>query len=262
VNKQSSPAIHQPSTKAALRGEPSYVWRFGQNRRLDMIVQALPLDARTVLVDGCGLGLYVRHLAELGYNTVGLDIDLDRVRTGSRSGIEQLHAAAGEHLPYPNGAFDAVLSHEVIEHVVDDRLATREMIRVLRPGGRAILFCPNRWYPFETHGHYWRGQYHFGNTPLINYLPDPLRNRLAPHVRAYTSGGLRRLFRDLPVKVISHTQIYPGYDNLAARRPALGKVLRVLTYTFERTPLRFFGLSHFLVLEKYLGAPISSTSLH
>jgi SAM-dependent methyltransferase len=117
------------------------------------------------LVDGCGVGQYVQHLAGLGYNTIGLDIDFDRVRDGVQNGIEQLHLAAGEYLPYPDNVFDAVLSHEVIEHVAADRLAAREMMRVLRPAGRVILFCPNRWYPFETHGHYWRGRYHFGNTP-------------------------------------------------------------------------------------------------
>ncbi len=236
--------------KSALRGEPSYVWRFGQSRRLDMIVQALPLDARRILVDGCGIGTYVRHLAELGYYTIGLDIDFERVAQGTAAGVEQLHIAAGERLPYPDAAFDAVLSHEVIEHVADDRLTAREMIRALRPGGRAIVFCPNRLYPFETHGHYWHGKYHFGNTPLISYLPDPIRNRLAPHVRAYTRRGIRKLFADLPVRIVTHTQIFPGYDNVVARRPALGKLLRAVTYAFERTPLRRFGLSHVLVVEK------------
>ncbi len=239
-----------PSDNAATRGEPSYVWRFGQSRRLDLILKALPVDARRILVDGCGIGLYVRHLDALGYNTFGLDIDIDRVARGAQSGIERLHVAAGEHLPYPDAAFDAVLSHEVIEHVADDRLAAREMIRVLRPDGRAILFCPNRLYPLETHGHYWRGTYHFGNTPLINYLPNSIRNRLAPHVRAYTSRGIRNLFADLPVRVITHRQVYPGYDNIVARRPSLGKALRTITYAFEHTPLRIFGLSHFLVMEK------------
>ena len=236
--------------KAALRGEPSHVWRFGQNRRLDMIVALLPIDTRRILVDGCGVGQYVRHLAGLGYNTIGLDIEIERVCEGTQEGIEQLHVAAGEYLPYPDNSFDALLSHEVIEHVADDRLAAHEMIRVLRPGGRVILFCPNRWYPFETHGHYWHGEYHFGNTPLINYLPNPLRNKLAPHVRAYTSAGIRNLFSGLPVRVIKHTQIYPGYDNLVKRRPALGKILRTSTYTLEHTPLKKLGLSHLLVVEK------------
>jgi len=249
VSWKINPRFEDPE-KAALRGEPSHVWRFGQDRRLDLIVSALPIDTRRILVDGCGVGQYVRHLAALGYNTIGLDIEFDRVREGTQAAIDQLHAAAGEHLPYPDDTFDALLSHEVIEHVADDRLAAREMIRVLRPGGRVILFCPNRWYPFETHGHYWRGQYHFGNTPLINYLPNPLRNKFAPHVRAYTSKGIRVLFEGLPVRLIQHTQIYPGYDNLVKRRPVVGQVLRTTTYPLERTPLKKLGLSHFLVLEK------------
>ena len=143
-----------------------------------------------------------------------------------------------------------ILSHEVIEHVQNDALSVAEMVRVLKQRGRVIIFCPNRLYPFETHGHYWRGEYHFGNTPLINYLPNVFRNKLAPHVRAYTVGNLRKLVAGLPVSVISHTQIYPGYDNIVARRPMIGPILRKISYMFEQTPLRIFGLSHLLVIEK------------
>ena len=156
-------------------------------------------------------------------------------------------------MPYRSDYFDLLLSHEVIEHVQDDALTLAEMVRVLKPGGRAIIFCPNRLYPFETHGHYWWGRYHFGNTPLINYLPNRWRNKLAPHVRAYTGGNLRRLLTGLPIKVVTHTQIYPGYDNVLARRPALGRLLRWGTYRLERTPLRNLGLSHFVVAEKASG---------
>lgn len=238
--------------KADERGVPSLVWRAGQDRRLAMIEDAaderLSTD-RWVLVDGCGLGLYVRALREFTPYVVGLDIEPERV-VESYAHASLVHVAAGEYLPYPSDYFDLVLSHEVIEHVQDDARCTAEMVRVLKPGGRAVIFCPNRLYPFETHGHYWRGQYHFGNTPLINYLPDRLRNKFAPHVRAYTGGDLRKLLTGLPVKVITHTQIFPGYDNVVAHHPALGHILRKVTYALERTPLRIFGLSHLLVIEK------------
>jgi SAM-dependent methyltransferase len=158
--------------------------------------------------------------------------------------------AQGEDLPFADGSFDVVFSHEVIEHVTDDAAAAAEMVRVLAPGGRIVLFCPNRLYPFETHGHYWRGEYHFGNTPLINYLPNPLRDRLAPHVRAYTGRRLVGLFDGLPVRVLHHQVIYPGFDNVVARRPAMGRWLRRGLYAAENTPLQAFGLSHFLVLER------------
>lgn len=239
-------------SKADERGVPSLVWRAGQDRRLRMIQQAagacLSATSR-VLVDGCGVGMYVRALREFTPYVVGLDIEPERVAE-SYHHSPLVNVAAGEYLPYPAGCFDLILSHEVLEHVQDDALSVTEMVRVLKKGGRAIIFCPNRFYLFETHGHYWRGQYHFGNTPLINYLPDRFRNKLAPHVRAFTPMGLRRLVAGLPIRIITHTQIYPGFDNIVARRPALGAILRRVTYTLEQTPLRIFGLSHLLVVEK------------
>ena len=62
--------------------------------------------------------------------------------------------------------------------------------------------------------------------------------------------SIRRLADGLPARIVAHTQVYPGYDNIVARRPALGKVLRTITYALESTPLRALGLSHLLVLEK------------
>ncbi len=237
--------------KAAERGVPSLVWRAGQERRLEMIRKWGRPEGARVLVDGCGIGMYVKALSRFTPHVVGLDIEGAYLSEAAKRVPEaMLVLGAGEHLPFPDGTFDMVLSHEVIEHVFDDRLAAKEMIRVLRPGGRAVVFCPNRLYPFETHGHYWRGKYHFGNTPLINYLPNAIRNRLAPHVRVYTAPGLRSLFDGLPARIVHHTQVYPGFDNVVYRRPALGKLLRRTFYVMENTPLRVFGISHFMVVER------------
>ena len=181
----------------------------------------------------------------------GLEYDFERGReAGRRYPPSLVVCAAGEALPYPAASFDLILSNEVIEHVQDDRAAVAEMVRALRPGGRVVIFCPNRWYPVETHGIYWRGRYIFGNIPLVNYLPDPLRNRLAPHVRAYTGHGLRRLFDGLPVRIVTHTRIFGGYDNLVARLGPLGKVIRAVMQGVEGTPLNVLGLSHFLVAQR------------
>jgi SAM-dependent methyltransferase len=49
-----------------------------------------------------------------------------------------------QRLPFRDGAFDALLCHHVLEHVPDDRAAMRELRRVLRPGGWAILQSPIR----------------------------------------------------------------------------------------------------------------------
>jgi SAM-dependent methyltransferase len=236
--------------KAALRGEPSYVWRAGQESRLEMIVRASGERLKGwVLENGCGVGMYAEHLSPFGGKVIGLEYDFERAAE-ARINSPHIINAAGESLPLPSGMFDLILSHEVLEHVQDDRAAIREMILVLQPGGRIVIFVPNRGYPFETHGIYWNGKYHFGNKLFVNYLPHILRHKLAPHVRVYSTKDLQKLFADLPVRVIERTVIFGAYDNIIARFGSLGKLLRGVLQFLERTPLKIFGLSHFWVVEK------------
>jgi SAM-dependent methyltransferase len=202
-----------------------------------------------ILENGCGVGMYLEHLSKLGGEVIGLEFDFERAAR-ARINSPRVLNAAGEFLPLPDSTFDLILSHEVIEHVQDDRAAIREMIRVLRPGGRVTLFCPNRGYPFETHGIYWKGKYHFGNKLFVNYLPRALRDKLAPHVRVYSKGDLQKLFDGLPVRFIEQTIIFGAYDNIIARFGSLGKVLRHILQFLEKTPLKIFGLSHFWVIER------------
>jgi SAM-dependent methyltransferase len=236
--------------KAALRGEPSYVWRAGQQRRLDMIVRAAGERIKgNILENGCGVGMYVEHLAPFGGTVYGLEFDFERAAEAAKNSAHILNSA-GEFLPLPSGTFDLILSHEVIEHVQDDRAAICEMVRVLKPGGRIVLFCPNRGYPFETHGIYWKGKYYFGNKIFVNYLPSAWRDKLAPHVRVYSKRDLEKLFDNLPVKCIERTIIFGAYDNIIARFGVLGKLLRGVLKLLEKTPLKALGLSHFWVIEK------------
>lgn len=245
-------------TKAALRGEPSYVWRAGQQRRLEMIQKAAGDRINgQILENGCGVGMYVEHLAQFGGTVIGLEYDFERAKE-ARENSSHIFNAAGESIPLPSSTFDLVLSHEVIEHVQDDRAAIREMIRVLRspdpasgtPGGRAVIFCPNRGYPFETHGIYWKGEYRFGNKLFVNYLPRVWRDKLAPHVRVYSKRDLQKLFDGLPVQFVEQTIIFGAYDNIIARFGAFGRILRGILQFLEKTPLKIFGLSHFWVVEK------------
>ena len=242
--------------KAAALGQPSYVWRAGQERRLQMILNAADgRESGLVLDNGCGVGAYLERLETSADRAVGLEFDHDRAVEARSHRLEILSSRA-EQLPFPENCFDLILSHEVIEHVDDDRAAVAEMVRSLRaptgetPSGRLVLFVPNRGYPFETHGVYWRGNYRFGNFPLVNYLPRSLRNRLAPHVKVYSGSDLERLFAGLPIRIVRRTVIFGAYDNLIARWPTLGRLLRFKLQLLERTPLRLLGLSHFWVVDR------------
>jgi SAM-dependent methyltransferase len=196
----------------------------------------------------------LQRLAAQAERAYGLELDRERAGAARRAGLAVV-SAEGERLPFSQGIFDLVLSHEVLEHVTDDRAALAEIARTLRgPGdrgpGRLVLFTPNRGYPFETHGVYFRGRYRFGNIPLVNYLPRRLRNRLAPHVRVYSGRDLQRLIHGLPLRVVRRTIVFGAYDNLIVRWGLLGRALRAVLQALERTPLRVLGLSHLWVLER------------
>lgn len=237
--------------RAILRGHPSYVWREGQERRLQMVRRWAALENAQLLDVGCGIGMYAQAFLRYTPDVYGVEVEWERARIiKAEERAQGVAVGVGEALPFPDRCFDVVFNHEVLEHVTDDQRVVAEMVRVCRVGGRVVTFCPNRWYPAETHGFYWRGRYSFGNKPLVNYLPDPLRNRLVPHVRAYTGRGLRRLFETQPVRIVHHSRIFAGYDNVVARWPRVGRWLRSASYALEKTPLQVLGLSHFIVVER------------
>jgi len=249
--------IHAPERVVAL-GHPSYVWRSGQDRRLALIRRYAPLEGRRILDVGCGIGTYLSKLWEFSHRVYGIDVEEGRLRRGALSG-PGLALAASEHLPFADRAFDLVLLNEVIEHVQDDAATLREACRVTASGGHIAIYAPNRLYPFETHGIYLGRRYVFGNIPLVNYLPGFLRQHLVPHARAYLSRDLRGLAQGLEARVVIHTYVFPGFDNITARSARLGRLLRAIFHRLEKTPLRVLGLSHFLVLER--GVPRQEESL-
>lgn len=98
-----------------------------------------------ILDAGCGGGGMPLSLAEEASMVVGIDpaerFQEAGVRLAQERGLTNLHFALadGMALPFPDGAFDVVLSHAVIEHVADAPLYLRECARVLAPGGRMYL---------------------------------------------------------------------------------------------------------------------------
>jgi len=234
--------------QAAQRGNPSMVWRSGQERRLEMVRVRVPLETVRIIDIGCGVGLYIQAFMRFSPQVFGTEIEFDRATLSHRV-VPHIATAEAEALPFRNGTFDVAFLHEMIEHVRDDRQTIREAYRVTRDGGYIVIFAPNRWFPFETHGFYWKNRYIFGNIPLINYLPGFVRNRLAPHVRVYSGKNLRRLFTGLNVDIEYFTQIFPGFDRLEATSGKYGRIVRRILYALEKTPLRLFGISHFVVLK-------------
>ncbi len=106
-------------------------------------------DAR-ILDAGSGLGtaLHLIDRALPAAEAVGTDVDPQRHLDGRAAGVTAPVTAADlAHLPHAGEVFDAVLCSEVLEHVDDDRVALRELHRVLRPGGQLLVSVPHADFP-------------------------------------------------------------------------------------------------------------------
>lgn len=82
------------------------------------------------------------HAAGLDFRTTTMRISK---RDNPASGSVRLIAACAERLPFRHGWFDAVVADSLVEHLDDPRKMVDELRRVVRPGGRVVLWSPNRW---------------------------------------------------------------------------------------------------------------------
>ena len=119
--------------------------------RMGWIAERLgPLEGLRILDVGCGDGVLATRLARSGARVSGLDASADMIAAARRrakaAGVEiDLVEGDAGGLPYPAGRFDCVVSVATLCFVDDPRPTIREMVRVLKPGGRLILGELGRW---------------------------------------------------------------------------------------------------------------------
>jgi SAM-dependent methyltransferase len=102
-----------------------------------------------VLEVGCGLGTDGAQFAKAGADYTGIDLTQAAVDLAKRHfELFQLpgtfRIADAEHLDFPDNSFDVVYSHGVLHHTPDTAAAVREVHRVLRPGGKAVVMLYHR----------------------------------------------------------------------------------------------------------------------
>jgi SAM-dependent methyltransferase len=103
---------------------------------------AIPPGAQ-VLDVGCGTGRWLRRYGDVGFSPVGVDATIGMLRIAYAHRTTAPVAVGLAHsLPFSDAVFDAISSITVVQHIPYEVQASalREMIRVLRPGGRMILF--------------------------------------------------------------------------------------------------------------------------
>ena len=113
-----------------------------------MVQTYIPASAK--LLDlGCGTGYSSQQLSMVGFEITGMDISSKFLGNASSKIGDKLHFAVGDalELPFADQSFDGVSSYCMMEHVIDVAKAFGEIQRVLRPGGRLVIICPNYWSP-------------------------------------------------------------------------------------------------------------------
>ena len=167
-----------------------------------------PLDGlrvlKTDLWDEAKNTRILRWAAEAGIRAFGVDISPGIVRRAKRNfeghGL-MLHSALSDvrALPFQSESFDAIYSMGTVEHFADTDLAVREIFRVLRPGGRAVIGVPNRWDPFLR--------------PLLVALLYPLGLYGYGYEKSYSRRAWRRLLERAGFRVTAETGILfvPGW---------------------------------------------------
>ncbi len=199
------PQEMQPHTYPIMyRVEGSHWWFVGRRRILSSfarrIVGNLNNPQPRILDVGCGTGANLEMLAHFG-EAEGVDVSAEALDFCQTRGLKNVRQGEAEDLPYEDKSFDLVTGLDVVEHLDNDVAGLQEMRRVLRPGGRALLFVPAFMFLWG--------------------VQDDISN----HRRRYTLASLERVVRQAGLEVELAT-----YANITFFAPILlGRLLMRMT---------------------------------
>ncbi len=105
-----------------------------------------------ILDIGCGVGSLLKRVPRTSSQKLfGIDIAPKLIEEAGKANPDaDVRVGDAEALPYESGMFDVVFMTEVLEHMLDFDKAVSELVRVLKPGGTAIVTVPNRdWASYD-----------------------------------------------------------------------------------------------------------------
>ena len=192
------------------------MWYFHSlSRRLaHWLARMLPSGPASVLDAGCGTGGLIKSLraANPAWRITGLDFmplacELARERTG----VEIVQGSITA-LPFGDGAFDAVVSADVVCQVEDGAQALREFARVVRPGGAVLVNVPAYRWLWSYHDDACQTKHRYTRTELTAlFRTAGLEVGFASYANLFPLPLIvarRKLFP--PAQATSDVQVYPA----------------------------------------------------
>ena len=215
-----------------------------KQRKLAEVVAMLgPTQGLRCLDLGSDNGVVSALLRARGGDWASGDLTVEAVNSIRDLVGSDVHVVRGDHLPFPDGAFDKVAVVDMLEHVPDEVSFAAELARVTRPGGRLVVNTPHLKRTALR-----RARHALGQT-----------DERHGHLRAgYTVERLRELFSDT-FEIERHrtysrffseavdAAVNWGVERLGKRSSAKGMVVTASDLSRHRRMFRAFGAVYPLV---------------
>ena len=207
--------IHDLTITTHPIGTPGFFRQLDEYRhnKLNYLARLVNFDGykgKNLLEIGCGAGVDLVRFARGGANVTGIDlsntaIDLACKNFEQSAQSADLRVMNGEHMQFVDNTFDVIYAHGVLQYTADTERMIREIHRVLKPGGEAIMMVYNK--------HSWLS--------LMRYLTKvPLEHEDAPVLRKFSISELRQLlhpfqeYRIVPERFPVKTKLHSGWKAL------------------------------------------------
>lgn len=188
-------------------------YRFDKLRYLPSVVDFSVYKGKRLLEVGCGVGIDLVRFAQKGAIVTGVDladvsIELARKNFDQHYLFADLQVMNGEAMQFETGKFDVVYAHGVLQYTADATKMVKEIHRVLKPGGEAILMVYNRRSWLNALSKLMKVELEHEDAPVLNkYTIGEFREMLAPFARA------RIITERFPVKTRLHRGLKARFYN-------------------------------------------------
>ena len=159
------------------------------------LVDLVPVEAKTILEIGCGVGNTGRVLKSIqGREVVGVDIVPEvKEKADKVYDLFVLGNIENMELKYPDGFFDCIIYGDVLEHLIDPWMLLKKHHKLLKPGGCVIASIPNIRYYRVMKDLLFNGRFDYKESGIMDKT----------HLRFFTLNGIMTLFQNADFELVN-----------------------------------------------------------